>query len=242
MLFAMPLRLNAHLLLLPGLFLAGVLSSATALAQITDTRLPISLDADSTEYDGVNSMLVFRGLRLSQGTISIEADESRASKLDFEDSVWEFTGNVIIDVENGHIEANAANLQFVNHNLKVATIEGAPATFELQRPDSDDVTYAEAGRLRYNIETGTIEFSEEAKITEGGNQISSSFLVYNIAEKRISAQSSGDDDKVKITYTPVDLPDDLPEKLANDIAEQLGEPQDDSSEATEQTDAGDENQ
>ena len=88
------------LLLLPGI----------AAAQITDVRLPISLDAISTDYDGKNSMLTFRGLRLTQGNIGIEADEGRASKLDFQDSVWHFSGNVIIDVENGHIECASADL------------------------------------------------------------------------------------------------------------------------------------
>jgi lipopolysaccharide export system protein LptA len=51
-----------------------------------------------------------------------------------------------------------------------------------------------------------VEFSEDAIITEGGNQISSSYLVYNILERRINAQSSGNgDEKVKITYTPTNV-------------------------------------
>ncbi len=183
------------LLLLPGI----------AAAQITDLRLPISLDAISTDYDGKNSMLTFRGLRLTQGNIGIEADEGRASKLDFQDSVWHFSGNVIIDVENGHIECASADLQFKNNQLKFATIKGAPATFEMKRPGSDEVTFAQAGTLRYDLDAGVIEFSEEATFTEGGNQISSSILVYNIKEQRIKAQSSGDGDgRVKITYTPPD--------------------------------------
>jgi lipopolysaccharide transport protein LptA len=211
-------RLTAILFFLPGLWLAG-----PAAAQITDMRLPISLDADATDYDGKNSMLTFRGLKLSQGNIGIQADEGRATKLDFEDSMWEFTGHVIIDVENGHIEADAANLQFADHQLILATIDGSPATFELTRPGSDEITYAEAGRLKYNLATGIIEFSDEAKITENGNQITSSYLVYNITERRINAQSSGDGNKVKMTYTPVDLPDELPEELTNDLVEDLVE-------------------
>ncbi len=183
------------LLLLPGI----------AASQITDLRLPISLDADSTDYDGKNSMLMFRGLRLSQGNIGIEADEGRASKLDFQDSVWHFSGNVIIDIENGHIECESADLQFKNHQLIFATITGTPATFEMKRPGSNEVTYAEAGALRYDLDAGVIEFSGQATITEGGNQISSSLLIYNIKEQRISAKSSGDgDSRVKITYTPPD--------------------------------------
>jgi lipopolysaccharide transport protein LptA len=148
-------------------------------------------------------MLVFRGLRLSQGSIGVEADEGRASKLDFQDSVWRFEGNVIIDVDNGHIECSSADLQFLEHELRLATIRGTPATFEVRRPDSDETTFAQAGLLKYNLDTGIIEFSEEAVFTEGGNQIASSFIAYNINERRINAQSSGDgDDKVKITFTP----------------------------------------
>ena len=186
-------RLAFTLLLLP----------LAAAAQVTDLRLPISLDADSTAYDGKNSMLMFRGLRLSQGTIGIEADDGRASNLDFEDSVWQFSGNVVIDVENGHIECDTADLQFTDHQLTLATIAGNPATFELKRPGSEETTYAEAGKLRYDLVAGTIEFSEDAVITESGNQIASNYLIYNILEQRINAQGSPDGDgKVRITYTP----------------------------------------
>jgi len=186
-------RYLAFLLLLPSF----------ALAQSSDLRLPISLDADSTSYDGKSSMLMFRGLRLSQGNIGVEADIGRASKLDFQDSVWRFEGNVIIDIDDGHIECDSADLQFFDHQLHLATIYGSPATFELRQPNSDEVTYARAEKLSYDLVTGVIEFSGDATIIKGGNQISSSFLVYNIREQRINARSSGNgDEKVKIIYTP----------------------------------------
>jgi lipopolysaccharide transport protein LptA len=209
-------RLAAVLLLLP----------AAAAAQITDLRLPISLDADSTAYDGKNSMLMFRGLRLSQGTIGVEADEGRASNLDFEDSIWQFSGNVVIDVENGHIECETADLQFTDHQLTLATIVGSPATFELKRPDSDETTYAEAGKLRYDLLAGTIEFSEDAVITEGGNQIASNYLIYNILEQRINAQGSPDGDgKVRITYTPKDDDAEPGDPQDNDSPDTADEPE-----------------
>jgi lipopolysaccharide export system protein LptA len=186
-----------------GIVLATLLLCSPAYGQSNDLRLPISLDADSTDYDGKSSMLMFRGLRLTQGSIGIEADEGRASKLDFEDSVWHFAGNVVIDTENGHIESTTADLKFAGHQLRLATITGSPASFEMTRPGSDKVTYAEAGRLEYDFDAGVVEFSEQATITEGGNQISSNYLVYNIREQRINAQSGGEGDpKVRITYTP----------------------------------------
>jgi lipopolysaccharide transport protein LptA len=183
-------------------------ASRSALAQDDDLRLPVSLDADSTAYDGKSSMVMFRGLRLTQGRLGIAADEGFASKMDFEESTWHFEGNVVIDTENGHIESDAADMAFSGYQLKTATIVGSPATFEMRRPDSEETTYAEAGKLVYNFDEGVIEFSEDATITEGGNQISSSYLVYNIREQRINASSGGEGDpKVRITYTPGSLGD-----------------------------------
>ncbi len=193
-----------------GALLAVLLGSAIASAQIGDLRLPISLDADSTNYDGRSSMLLFEGLRLSQGNIGVQADKGFASQLDFEDSVWKFEGNVVIDTENGHIECDTADLRFSDHQLQLASIAGSPAIFELQREGSEDPTYAEARRLDYDFGAGVIEFSGNAVITEGGNQISSNFLVYNIREQRINAQSGGEGDpRVKITYTPRAIEDEI---------------------------------
>jgi lipopolysaccharide transport protein LptA len=185
-----------------GFLLLGIPPAVFAQVSEEDLRLPISLDADSTDYDGKNSMLMFRGLRLTQGDIGVQADEGRATRLDFEDSDWHFSGNVVIDTENGHIECDTADLHFSNHQLQIATIKGSPATFEMQRPESEEITYAQAGRVKYNFELGIVEFSDDATITEGGNQISSNYLVYNIAEQRISAQSAADGERVKIKYTP----------------------------------------
>ena len=190
-----PIILLAALLMLP--------CSAPAQISDLDLRLPWDIDAESTSFDGKTSMIVFRGLRLSQGRISIDADEGRASNTEGEDGLWQFSGSVVINVDNGRIECDAAELRFAEYQLRQAIVTGTPATFELKRPGSDDVTYAEAGRLSYDVVEGIIEFSDEAMITEAGNQISSGFLVYNISEQRIDAESSGSgDSRVRITYTP----------------------------------------
>ena len=44
-------------------------------AQNDDLKLSISLNADSSEYDGKGAIVAFRGLRLTQGSIGIEADD-----------------------------------------------------------------------------------------------------------------------------------------------------------------------
>ena len=185
--------------------LAFAMLPMLSFAQQDDLRIPLQLDADFTDLDGKNSMITFRGLRLTQGSLGITANEGRATKMDFEDSVWHFEGDVVIDVGDGHIESDSAEMQFSGYELRLATLTGSPATFRLTRAGSDDETYAEAGKLEYDLEAGVIEFSGQAMITEGGNQIASNYLVYNIREQRINASSGGDgESKVRITYTPGD--------------------------------------
>lgn len=182
-----------------------ILLPQLASAQLTDLdgRLPWDIDAESTSYDGKTATLIFSGLRLSRGSIAIEADEGRVTNKDMEDSSWHFSGNVIIDVGNGHIECESAVLKFADYDLRLAVVTGSPALFRLTRPGSSEATVAEAGRLSYDVEAGIIEFSENATITEGGNQFSSNYLVYNIVERRINADSSGSEDgRVRIIYTP----------------------------------------
>jgi len=191
----------------PALICAVALLAAPlfAAAQVNDLdmRLPMDINADNTSIDGKNSMIIFSGLTLTQGNVSIQADEGRATRMELEDASWNFTGNVIIDIGAGHIECDSAELRFDDFRLRQAIVTGSPALYDLQRPGTEDITHAEAGRLNYDVDAGVIEFSEQATITEGGNQISSHMLVYNIVEQRINADSTGeDDDRVRITYTP----------------------------------------
>ena len=195
-----------------------------ALAQINDLdmRLPMDIDADNTTFDGKNSMIIFNGLRLTQGLVSIQADVGRATRMELEDSTWQFSGNVVIEIGAGRLECDSADLFFDEFRLKRAVVTGSPAVYNLQRPGSEDATHGEAGRLNYDVDAGIIEFSEQATITEGGNQISSNLLVYNITEQRIKAEGSGaDDGKVRITYTPTNGID----KPADDVDEAAGDDQ-----------------
>ena len=167
-------------------------------------QLPWTLDSETAIFDGKTATTIYTGLRFSQGNISIESDEGRASNGSENIRELKFSGNVAIVVNTGRIECDQADLQFVGNTLSKAIVTGSPATYELRRQSSDDITYAEAGRLLYDVQKGVIEFSDEATITESGNQISSNYLVYNIIERRINADSSGSvDDRVRITYTPV---------------------------------------
>lgn len=179
-----------------------------ATSQVVDLDLlPWTLDSDTAVFDGKTATTIYTGLRFSQGNISIEADEGRASNGSETNRSLKFSGNVVIIVGEGRIECNAADLQFDGSVLSHAVVTGSPATFEIKRAASDDATHAEAGKLLYDVANGVIEFSDQATITESGNEIAANYLVYDINERRINADSQGDDDRVRITYTPTAIDD-----------------------------------
>ena len=189
--------------LIARLFIFLLFDTTSVNAQINSAELPINIDAESTGYLADESVLTFTKLNLSQGGISISADRGEASKLDFENSTWRFEGNIIINLENGRIESDFAHLEFEGHQIKIARIQGSPAMLLIDREAVVERTSAIANRIDYDFQRSLIDFTGNVSIQEGGNQISSEYLIYNIKDQSIQAQSNSDDNsKVKITYTP----------------------------------------
>lgn len=183
----------------------------TGHAQSISTRLPISLDADSSELDRRNNLLVFRGLRITQGTIGIEAEHGQTllggdGTLEFRDSIWRFEGNVRIDVDNSTIRADSAELTFKDHRLSRAVVSGDPARFRNVRPQENAVTTGRAGRFEYDLPAGRITFSDNARIVEGSNSIAGDLLVYDLNQQVVTARGGSEQDgRVSLTIVPEEV-------------------------------------
>ena len=80
----------------------------------------ISLDAQSSELDYKNNNLIFRKVRISQGAMSVSADQAQATGLDFENSHWVFRGNVKIIMEQGTLISDEADITFAKKLLAKA--------------------------------------------------------------------------------------------------------------------------
>ena len=181
------------------------LAASTSYAQTglpeLQTELPITIDADSSEFDYATSKLVFHGLRMNQGTLGIQADIAETDKLDFTNGLWIFTGNVIIEAENAKLFCDEAKLTFVNHQLITAELDGAPARFEQFNEASGQTNIGEANKILYKLDAGTLEFREDARFADGANEISGDLITYDIAAKHLTA-GSGSSGPVKILIEP----------------------------------------
>src|ERR1700730_13949393 len=91
----------------------------------------ISLDAQSSELDYKNNNLIFHKVRITQGNMSVAADQAQATGLDFENSHWVFRGNVRITmVDQGQLTSDEAEITFVKKLLSKAIVNGNPAAFD----------------------------------------------------------------------------------------------------------------
>lgn len=191
--------------------LLAALGAAPAGAVLTGSRLPIELDADSSDIDKRNDRLVFRGVNISQGDLGIRADEAVASTLDFANSEWRFTGKVKIRMSNSTILADKAIMTFSGYRLVSAVIHGMPAKFRQVETDQS-ITEGEGRMLEYEADKGIVRLSNQASLSQSGKEIRGNILTYSINEERVIASSSEETgERVRIVITPEEL-DQLSEK------------------------------
>lgn len=163
--------------------------------------MPITLDADSSEFDYQSGRLVFRGLRLDQGNLGVSADLAETENLDFTDGLWIFRGNVSVDAESAQLYCEEARLTFRNHQLTEAILIGYPARFKQQVGSNGKNNTGEANRIVYGLSSGLLEMSDKAKFSDGANEISGEIITYDLNAGKLTA-GAGSSGPVRIYIEP----------------------------------------
>jgi lipopolysaccharide export system protein LptA len=190
--------------LVAALVVTGVLVAAPGWSA-TNSELPINLEAASSDFDYRNNTLLFRRVRISQGTMQVEADEARANGLNFENSEWNLSGSVRIHVPDGRLNSGQADVIFRNNEISRAVIRGQPASFEQRLEDEQKLARGRASSIEYDVQAGTVRLSGDAWLTDGQNEIRGDTLIYDIERQRIVGNPTGrDPGGVRITIKPGD--------------------------------------
>jgi len=186
---------------------AGAKSPAAAATPAS--QLPIIVDAASSDVDYKTHSYTFEKVVISQGTMRVQADRAQATGLDFANSHWTFDGHVHIVAEaQGDLRADQAVVEFKDNRIARATVNGKPAEFEQQRPDSQQPARGHADEIVYDVGDGSVRLSSNAWLADGQNEISGPLLVYNIRLQRVQAATTeGSDQRVHIKIEPQSLPD-----------------------------------
>jgi lipopolysaccharide transport protein LptA len=186
--------------------------AATASSPVPATpssQLPIIVDAASSDVDYKTHHYSFEKVVISQGTMRVQADRAQATGLDFANSHWTFDGHVHIVAEaQGDLLADQAVVEFKDNRIARATVNGKPAEFEQQRPDSPQPARGHADEIVYDVSDGSVRLSNNAWLADGQNEISGPLLVYNIRLQRVqAATTAGSEERVHITIAPQSVPD-----------------------------------
>jgi lipopolysaccharide transport protein LptA len=188
---------------LAALLVAGALASFGAVWGATNSGLPINLEAASSDFDYRNNTLLFRRVRITQGTMEVEAEEARANGLNFENSEWNLSGSVRIQMPDGRLNSGQAEVTFRNNEIARAVIRGSPASFQQQLKDEQKLARGRASAIEYDVQAGTVRLTGDAWLTDGQNEIRGDTLVYDIDRQRIVANPTGrDPGGVHITINP----------------------------------------
>ena len=181
-----------------------------AIAQQGGGPSPISLDADSSSFDRQSNDVIFNGLRITQGDFTIEADEAKASGLDFEKSEWVFQGNVRIAIDSANIESSTAELTFEGHALLVVKLRGNPAVFQDFSAVREETIQGGASLLEFDSVERTLRMTDGAWLSEGSNEFRGCDLIYDIDEEKITSGSSDCGEPVLITVLPPAADEEVP--------------------------------
>ena len=167
-----------------------------------NAQAPINLEAASTDFDYRNNTLLFRRVRISQGTLQVEAQEASATGLEFENSQWSFKGQVRITVPDGKLASDLATVTFRNNEISRALVQGGPATFE-QRLEDGRLAQGRAKSIEYDVGAATVRLLGDAWLSDSRNEIRGNTLVYDIGQQRVAANpDETDPGGVRITINP----------------------------------------
>jgi lipopolysaccharide transport protein LptA len=182
---------------------ALALPASQAIAAHTEQQA-ISLDAQSSELDYKNNNLIFHKVRITQGSMSVAADQAQATGLDFENSHWVFRGNVKITmVDQGQLTSDEAEITFVKKLLSKAIVNGNPAVFEQRIAKTGKLAHGRAESIDYDVAKGVVHLSKNAWLSDGQNEIRGESLKYNVVAQNIVAEASEQgSQRVHIIITP----------------------------------------
>ena len=195
-----------------ALIAAALIISCGAAAQDAAKSLPITLVADSSSFDRDSNLIHFKGLRITQGDLSIQASEALATGLDFEGSEWRLTGDVRIVVDSVVLESDTAVFTFDGHELAKGELQGMPASFTDLNPSREERARGGANKLSYDYSQRTLRMTDDAWLNKGQNEIVGCDLIYDFGKQGFASGSSDCGEPFRIRILPP------PEETATDSA------------------------
>jgi lipopolysaccharide transport protein LptA len=182
----------------------GHVSAAASAAQLRQDDV-IVVNTGGMKISAGNTLQLRDGITITnkQETMMIRAREADAqgTELSFNNSQWEFRGDVHIEVDGAVLDAATATVRFASNRLGSARVVGSPATFSHLLKGSTQRNQGRAGTIDYDAGKSLLRLDGGAWYSDGRNEITSPFLVYNLADRSLEKEAR-EGERVILTIRP----------------------------------------
>lgn len=135
----------------------------------------------------------------SDQPIKVKSDSAR---LDDQNDTATYTGNVRVTQGKAVLTADRVILhRGGEQSLNRMEATGEPATYEQPETQQGPAVYAEGETIIYAADEDRITFERKALIRQQGDTFRGNRIVYNLAERVVTASSSEDDDSDRVEMT-----------------------------------------
>jgi lipopolysaccharide transport protein LptA len=157
------------------------------------------LDSQSLSFDGQRKLFELHAPHITQGNLSIRADNALATGVDFNaKSEWTFTGNVRITVETTQIEAASAKFTFEQKRLARGELEGSPVTFTDTDAAREITVTGQAQKMSYDSIARTIRLTGTARMQRDNVEFQGCDLIYDFGAERVTSGSADCADRFRV--------------------------------------------
>lgn len=170
----LPIRLSRYVGAL-AVIVAGALSGQ-------EPSGDLAVEADSVTFDAQNGSSVFKQLSVSDGTLSIRANEGSATDGEGDERTWQFTGAVEIQFATAMIIAERATFRSATGQLTGGEVIGHPVAFEAMQTESRTAFRGAAGRISYDRSTGVVAAGDGASFAYDNMRVQNCNWTYSLSD------------------------------------------------------------
>jgi len=183
------------------LFATASSGATTANAPALDGGFTWSADVLNSDFRS-DTLDLSGNVRVSQGPMSIEAQNAKARDVRSETSRWTFEKAVRIRTEEADLQSNLATAQVVNGQIADARIEGTPARFEQLRATNNRQVRGRAGIIEYDFVTGVVKLTNGVWFSNGKDEFRGDVVIYNVRDERVQINPGGSSNRVRGIIRP----------------------------------------
>jgi lipopolysaccharide transport protein LptA len=179
--------------------LALTLAAALAAGAQEDQDEELQFTSGPLVLDRQTNMMRAQGPRITQGNLSIVADDALATGFEFDEAgEFRLTGNVRIEVDSAVMEADSAVFTFADGRLSRGELEGTPVSFnDIDREEQKSIV-GSAGKMSYDYAARTLRMTGDASVRLDNREILGCDLIYDFAAERVTSGSASCAYRVRI--------------------------------------------